>query len=129
MMIAVASDDQQTIASHTGRCRGFVVFDIRDGQATRREYRENRFTGHAHGQCDGHEHGEHEGHHSHGPLIDALGDCCAVVTRGLGPRLVTDLTAHGIDAYVCDTPDVDHAAAEFAAGRLPRVDGRGCCSH
>ena len=131
MMIAVASDDQRTIASHTGRCQGFVVFEIREGQAVRKEYRENSFTGHAHGECaaGGHAHGAEHAHHSHGPLIDALGDCCAVVTRGLGPRLVTDLAAHGIDAYVCAVEDVDQAAAEFAAGRLPRVEGRGCCSH
>ena len=129
MKIAIASDDQKTIAAHTGRCRGFVVFEVEGEQATRREYRENKFTGHAHGQCGGETHETHAGHHSHGSLIDALGDCCAVVTRGMGPRLVTDLAAQGIDAYVCDGDDVEQAAAEFSAGRLPRVDGRGCCSH
>ena len=125
MRIAIASDDEKTIASHTGRCRGFAVFEVADGQATRREYRENEFTRHAHGECPG-EHGDSQ-HGSHGPLLSALGDCCAVIARGMGPRLVSDLATQGIDAYICNSTGVDDAVREFAAGRLQRLEGGGCC--
>jgi len=129
MRIALASDDGKTIAGHTGRCRGFVIYEVIGGQPTRREYRENRFTAHARGECDGtHEDGSARGvgHHAHGALLDALGDCCAVVSRGMGPRLVADLTRAGIDAYVCDESDVGAAVEAFAAGRLRRIEGRTC---
>jgi predicted Fe-Mo cluster-binding NifX family protein len=125
MRIAVASEDEKTIAGHTGRCHGFAIFDIVDGQASHRVYRENAFTRHAHGERPG-EHGDSR-HGSHGPLLSALGDCCAVITRGMGPRLVADLAAQGIDAYVCKTASVDEAVREFAAGRLQRLEDGGCC--
>jgi len=128
MRIAIASDDGQIIASHTGQCRSFVIFDIDQQSATRVEHRANTFTGHARGECDGaHEHGA--GHHSHGPLVEAISDCRVLVTRGLGPRLVADLAAHGIDAYVCQAERVEDAARLFAQGQLPRAAGTGCCRH
>ncbi|HUU96665.1 MAG TPA: NifB/NifX family molybdenum-iron cluster-binding protein [Phycisphaerae bacterium] len=128
MRIAVASDDGTSIAAHTGRCNGFVVFEIDEGKATRQEYRPNSFTPHARGQCqEGHPHGGHAGHHSHAPLLSAIGDCCALVTRGLGPRLVADLASVGIDTYVCTVPSVDRAAQQYAEGRLPRIEGGGVC--
>jgi len=129
MKIAIASDDERTIARHTGRCRGFVVFEIADGQAARCEYRANRFTAHARGQCSGaaeEPHAHSDGHHCHSSLRSALGDCCALITGGMGPRLVADLARQGIDACVCDVADVDAAALEFAAGRLARLDHWDC---
>lgn len=126
MRIAVASDDQMTIAAHAGRCRGFTVFEVAHGTATRQEYRENRYTGHARGECDPEGGHAHAGHHSHSPLLGALGDCCALITRGIAPRLVADLTTQGIDAYVCQVASVEEAAQRFAAGRLPRLEGRTC---
>ena len=124
MRIAIASDDEKTIARRTGRCRGFVVFEVADGQATRSEYRQNRFTEHARGQCPG-ELGEARshpgGHHSHSPLISAIGDCCTLITRGIGPGLAADLGRQGIDACVCAVSEVEDAAHEFAAGRLARL--------
>lgn len=126
MRIAVASDDQTTIALHTGRCRGFVIFEVAAGQARRLEYRENRHTPHALGECDPQGAGRHAGMHSHAPLLQALGDCCALITGGMGPRLVSDLAAQGIEAYVCEVASVDEAARQFAAGRLVRAAGRSC---
>jgi predicted Fe-Mo cluster-binding NifX family protein len=132
MRIAIASDDGTTIAGHTGRCRGFAVYEVLEGRATRQEYRENVFTAYARGQCER----EHIGpavaaHHSHAQLLSllsALGDCCALITRGMGARLVADLAAQGIDAYVCSEVSVDNAAREFASGGLPRLGDRGCCN-
>jgi predicted Fe-Mo cluster-binding NifX family protein len=129
MRIAIASDDGTTIAGHTGRCRGFAIYEVLEGRATRREFRENEFTAHARGQCD-REHADATAgaHHSHVQLLSALGDCCALITRGMGARLVGDLAAQGIEAYVCNEVSVDNAAREFASGGLPRLDDRGCCN-
>lgn len=130
MRIAVATDDGQHVAQHTGRCGGFAVFEIEAGGVKPLEHRRNTFTHHQKegGHGDGaHDHADHN--HSHTELVDALSDCCALVTRGLGPRLVKDLSARGIDAYVCEEPTVAEAAALFAAGRLARASGAGCCRH
>lgn len=127
MRIAVASDDGAQVALHTGRCRGFVVFDVAGQDAARVGYRENTFTAHARGECTGeHAPAEPHGHHSHGPLVEALADCQVLVTRGLGPRLVADLSTRGVDAYVCTVDRVDDAARLFALGQLPRVTDRTC---
>jgi predicted Fe-Mo cluster-binding NifX family protein len=128
MRIAIASDDGTNIAAHTGQCRGFVIFEVNEQKAARVGYRPNTFTAHAQGRCRGPDEEVAE-NHSHGPLVDAIGDCRILVTRGLGPRLVADLAAQGIDAYVCDLAQVDDAAQQYARGRLARATGTGCCRH
>ena len=135
MRIAIATEDSSTVAAHTGRCAAFAIFDIADGKAMRLEDRPNTFTGHARGEC--HHTGEgaathsHQGpehkHHSHHSLLDALADCKALVTRGLGPRLVADLRSRGIDVHVCSVKSVEQAAEYFARGHLPRLTDGGCC--
>lgn len=126
--IAVASDDGQLIAAHTGRCGCLVIFDVVDGTVQRVEVRQNTFTAHARGECAGEHAGEHaHARHSHDGLIGAVSDCCALVTRGLGPRLVMDLSRNGVDAYVTTATEVEAAAAAFAAGELPRADQGTCC--
>jgi predicted Fe-Mo cluster-binding NifX family protein len=128
MRIAIASDDGAAVAAHTGRCRGFVIYDVNGPAAVHIEHRINASTAHARGECRG-EHGTTTEHHSHGPLIDALSDCRVLVTRGLGPRLVADLAAQGIEAYVCNTEKADDAAQQYALGQLARATGTGCCCH
>jgi predicted Fe-Mo cluster-binding NifX family protein len=130
MRIAVASDDGTQIAEHTGRCRGFVIFEITGQDAAQVEFRKNEFTAHAHGEC----HGEHaqpgvDMHHSHAPLVEALSDCQVLITRGLGPRLVADLATQGIAVHVCNVAAVDEAARLYARGQLPRATSGSCCCH
>jgi len=126
--IAIASDDGVNVALHTGRCKGFVVYEVADKSASRLEYRLNGFTAHALGQWHGeHTHDSASAHHSHAPLVEALSDCRALVTRGLGPRLVADLAARSIEAYLCAVENADEAAAHCAQGTLPRAASTGCC--
>ncbi len=131
MKIAIASDDGQQIAQHTGRCGCFVIYEIDAGQAVRREERANRFTAHALGQCDesgpGHN-GEHH-HQSHDSLLDNLADCQVLVSRGMGPRLVVDLTSRGIRPFFCNVESVEEAAQQFAAGKLLPIEGAASCCH
>jgi predicted Fe-Mo cluster-binding NifX family protein len=129
MRIAIASDDGTQVAQHTGRCQGFMIFDVDGSTATPLEYRPNGYTAHAQGLCDGHDHSEdatHQ-HHSHAALVDGLGDCCGLITRGLGPRLIADLLNRGIVAYITTATAVQDAAEQFAGGQLKNADGTGCC--
>jgi predicted Fe-Mo cluster-binding NifX family protein len=127
MKIAVASDDGVSLAAHTGRCLRLVVFDVGADGASREEDRPNVFTAHALGECSGEPHVAGGAHHSHSGLIGALSDCSALITRGLGRRLMGDLNAAGIEVCVCSVDRVDEAAALYAQGKLPRVKGTGCC--
>lgn len=131
MRFAVATDDGAEVARHTGRCRRFMIFDAENGAAIRRADRENQFTEHVRGhhQEDAAEHAPHGGH-AHDDLLKALSDCQALVSRGMGPRLVQDLEQHGITPHVCDVDSVDAAAERFAQGKLPRLTGPGAaCRH
>jgi len=47
MRIAIPSDDEIKVAAHTGRCGGFVIYDVNDGHCEKVEYRSNKFTSHA----------------------------------------------------------------------------------
>jgi predicted Fe-Mo cluster-binding NifX family protein len=127
--IAIASDDGRAVAAHTGRCACFVVFDVHGETLERIDCRSNTFTAHARGQCSGHAVSQPHGHSDHAPLVGAIADCCALITRGLGARLVADLASQGIEAYVTTATEVERAAQAFAAGQLPRAAERGCCQH
>jgi predicted Fe-Mo cluster-binding NifX family protein len=125
MRIAVASDDGQTVAGHAGRCACFVVFEVEDAAITAEEVAPNRHTAHAQGKCSGedHEHGHGAGH---GALLDLLGGCRALISRGMGPRLRMDLAERGIEAVICAESDARRAAELFARGALPSA-GAGPC--
>jgi predicted Fe-Mo cluster-binding NifX family protein len=132
MRIAIASDDGVQISAHFGRTLGFALYDLEDGKINKQEYRPNTFTGHAHGagHGQGHEHGQH-GHgpqmqHSHGPILDALGDCHVVIANGMGRRIYVDLENAGKKVFITDETDVENAAQCFADGTLQNFPGKGC---
>lgn len=132
MRIAVPSDDGVTIASHTGRTRGFIVFDLENGVATKREYRTNRYTPHALGKCGengmGGSHPHHDHGHSHDTLLDALRDCEVLLAHGMGPRLVADLAARNIRVIFCEDQVAEDAVGKLAAGLLVST-GKSSCKH
>jgi len=121
MKVAVASDDGKTIASHLGRVRGFIVYEIGRAQVRRRKYHENAFTGHA-GRLSGAGHGPDR----HGPILEALRGCRAVIAHGMGRRIHDDLQAAGIEAYIVDETDPDAALGNYLRGALVDHPDRGC---
>lgn len=129
MKIAIASEDGQRIAMHTGQAGCFVIYEIDAGRAERCDTRQNTFTAHARGQCDPSQ--PHDGHHhqAHGDLLANLGDCQVLVSGGMGPRLVADLRDHGVRPFLCDVEDVEQAAQQFAAGQLQEIQSSAACRH
>ena len=133
MKIAVASDDRVRIASHFGRTRGFLIFDVKDGSVNDKAYIENNFTGHAQGQAHHHGHGhDHESdhghghHHSHRGILSALNDCEVVISRGMGRRLLDDFTAAGKNVFITWTDDADEAVEQFLKGSLEHDPEKSC---
>jgi predicted Fe-Mo cluster-binding NifX family protein len=128
MRIAVPSDDGINVAAHTGRAQGFVIYDIKDQQALRLEYRTNSYTAHAQGQCAGDNPGGQHEHQSHGELLNALQDVQIMIARGMGQRLVTDLASRNIKVVFSDQDNSTRAAELYALGQLTNT-GKSCCDH
>lgn len=123
MKIAIASDDEKTISSHFGRTRGFVIFEVEGKEKRSQEYRSNTFTGHAKGL-------EEAGHEidRHTPILNALRDCKAVISHGMGRRIYNDLKEAGIEVFVTEETDVKKALDLYLNGKLidrPEIE----CSH
>jgi predicted Fe-Mo cluster-binding NifX family protein len=132
--IAVASDDGVSIAGHFGRCAGFLVYDVDNGDVKKLDYRLNSFGHHLHDQDGrhghGHDHAHSEEHHSHSGFMHTLADCQAVICRGMGRRVVADLAAGGIEpAITSESISAHEAAALYAIGTLSASSDSNCCSH
>lgn len=129
MKIAVPSDDGKTIAGHTGRAQGFIIYMTESIGFQRLEYRRNEYTAHAQGlhpQNEDEHHHHHEHNHSHGPLLDALNGCKIVIAHGMGPRLVTDFEHRGISPVFTRETDADKAVSLYIAGKL-ETGVSSCC--
>ena len=121
MRVAVASDDGKTIASHLGRTRGFIVFDVMDGRVSGKTYLENDFTGHARGLV-----GAGHGLDRHGPILEALAGCRIVIAHGMGKGIFEDLGTAGVEAFIVDETDPEKAVNLFVEKRLRNRPWLGC---
>ncbi|MEG8946965.1 NifB/NifX family molybdenum-iron cluster-binding protein [Rosettibacter firmus] len=121
MKIAIASDDGNTISSHLGRTRGFIIFDVEDKEIRKQEYRTNNFTGHARGL-------EGAGHEidRHAPILNALKDCKTVISRGMGMRIYNDLKEFGIEVFITEEMEVNKALELYLNGKLIDRPEIGC---
>ena len=141
MKVAVASDDGKAVAAHTGRCRYFVIFDVTDGKAERKETLENTFTPHVREDLRGGRHpqpqllqdgkGPHGfgmGREPHADLLGALEGVEVLIAGGMGPRLVNALASAGIKHVFTEVDDVEKAVKQFADGDLEELD-KGTCDY
>jgi len=126
--IAVACADGSQASSHFGRSERFIVFDVKDGRVAGREIRDNAWTSHAKGES-------HDGHadhpHDHADVVEALGDCRAVICAGMGFRAAEALRAAGVTPLVLAEPcPADEAVALYLAGKIAPGGDRFCrCDH
>ncbi|MCM8784975.1 MAG: NifB/NifX family molybdenum-iron cluster-binding protein [Candidatus Omnitrophica bacterium] len=121
MKIAIASDDGKTISSHFGRTKGFVIFEVEGKEIKGQKYLLNTFTGHARGLEDtGHEIDRHT------PILNALKDCKAVISHGMGMRIYNDLKEAGIEVFVTEETDVKNAFDLYLSGGLIDKPEIGC---
>ncbi|MFZ0455647.1 MAG: NifB/NifX family molybdenum-iron cluster-binding protein [Ignavibacteriaceae bacterium] len=114
--IAIATDDQQRVTGHIGRCRSFMIYEINDKKIVNKELRENVFTNHMMGQAHQH-HGEGGGH-NHNHLIEGLKDCKYLISSGGGWRVVEDLKQHNITTLFSNVELIEDAVDLFVKGEL-----------
>ena len=125
MKVAVATNNEKTVAGHLGRVGGFLIYKIKDGKVVDKEFRENNFTNHGHG----HEHHGHNGgghNHGHHRLIEGLGDCKNLIFKSGGWRIIDDLEAHGIHPIITDEKFADEAIDKFIKGELEELELEDC---
>jgi len=124
--IAVATNDQQRVTGHIGRCRAFVVYEINGEKIIDKEVRENKFTHHRMAHQSHQHHGEGEGRHSHEHLINGLKDCIYLISSGGGWRVVEDLKQHNITTLFTDVELIDDAISKFIRGELKNEESLVC---
>jgi predicted Fe-Mo cluster-binding NifX family protein len=127
MRIAVASDDNENICGHVGKCKGFVVLNVENGKILTKEVRKNSFTNHfnrshnSEHQNDSHQrgHGLKDGHKR---LAQGLKDCDYLISHGMGRRLIEDIESQGIKTIVTTEQNVESAAISLELGNLQKSD-------
>lgn len=142
MKIAIASDDDRFVAQHFGRCLGFTVVTLTDGDVQERRWSPQRATHHVlqgsggqgpHHHDHDHDHDHHHGHghgggHSHAGILALLEGCDLVVGGGMGRRIRDDLAAAGMQSVITDIRTVDEVIEAVRHDRLVNV-GYGCAPH
>jgi predicted Fe-Mo cluster-binding NifX family protein len=104
MKIAVASQNRRTITEHAGRCRKFWIYEIEQGEVSRKAIlelpKEQSF----------HDSSPHEPH----PLDDVQ----VLISRGMGQGLMHRLAARGIQGVITAETEPDQAVAAYLDGTL-----------
>lgn len=128
MKIAIATNDQHTVAGHVGRCKSFMVFELNDTTILNKELRVNTFTNHGNNQALEHSH-HHNGGHNHTGLIEGLNDCSYLISHGGGWRVVEDLRHHNITTLFTRAQTIDAAVEKFLSGELKNEVDLECKDH
>ncbi len=131
MRIAVASDDNINVTGHVGKCKGFLIIDVENGEILKKEIRKNSFTDHVlgiednshHGGGHGSGHGNNDGHKR---LAEGLKDCKYLISHGMGWKLVEDIKSFGIEPLVTSEINAEQAAILLEEGRLKMKDNLIC---
>jgi predicted Fe-Mo cluster-binding NifX family protein len=118
LKIAVATNDNQTVAGHVGRCKSFLVFETDGPKIIDKVIRINSFTNH----------GKHHGHNHHN-LIDGLKDCDALIFNHGGWRLIDDLKAHNINPILTNEVSAVDAVLKYISGDLVISEENVCQEH
>ena len=126
MKLAIATDDFKTITGHVGRCNGFLVVEVENGEIKNTEERTNTFTNH---KREGENHHHHGSGHGHARLAEGLKDCGYLICSAAGKRLINDLNSSGIEVIFTDEMSCLEAAKSFSVGELNILEKSGCNGH
>jgi len=130
--IAIATDDNQTVAGHVGRCRAFLIFETDGAKILNTEVRENLFTHHRQNENSENENGHHHGgEHAHGHqnLVEGLKDCEVVIFSHGGWRLIEDLKANNITPILTNEKIAERAILKYLKGELIENNENVCQGH
>jgi len=133
MKIAVATNDNRTVAGHVGRCKAFIVYETEGSKTINKVVRINSFTHHGQHLDNKEEHHQHpsegQGYHNHHNLIEGLKDCEVLIFNHGGWRLIEDLKAHNIKPILTDEKLTEDAVQKYLAGDLIVNEENACSGH
>lgn len=131
--IAVATNDNQKVAGHLGRCKAFLVFETDGSKILDKVIRINSFTNHGkhhnHNKEHHHHHSEGQGQHNHHNLIDGLKDCDALIFSHGGWRMIEDLKANNIKPILTNEVLAEDAVLKYLSGELIIAEENVCSGH
>jgi len=105
LIIAIPSDDKQTISPHFGRSRYFIVLEG-DKNGIKSEHIIDRVETQQH----------------HGQAMGLLNDCNVVIAGSMGIHMSKDLAQAGVKKVMTSETDVRRAAELYLAGDLESED-------
>ena len=118
MKIAIVSDDGQTISSHFGRAKNYIVVSCEQDNITERKtipkidfcHSSNRHRGRHEHRSDTRGNGfGRRSKVSHEKLFEYIKDCDILLSRGMGHVAYLDLQQLGIKPIITDIEDIDTA--------------------
>jgi predicted Fe-Mo cluster-binding NifX family protein len=124
MKIAAITDDGKTISQHFGRAPFYLVTMVENGQIVGMEMREklghSHFVGEPHDQeTPGQPHGmDPASHNRHLLMVDAISDCEALLSRGMGMGAYESVKAAGIRPVLTDIENIDEAVRAYISGKI-----------
>ncbi|RMD50317.1 MAG: hypothetical protein D6830_03030 [Ignavibacteria bacterium] len=125
MKVAVATGNYKNIVGHVGRCKGFIIFDIENGQILSKKEIENPLKHdehHSHHSHEGHNHMHHHGHHRHEFLAGALEGAEALLCKSAGWGMISSLNDRGIKVLFTEESVAEKGAIEYSNGKLDYTD-------
>jgi len=118
-VIAIATDDGETVSSHFGQARFYEVLNFSDGKVIRRERRE-KAGHHSFAPAEGeHEHHSGEAHEQrHQTMVSPVLDCQAVIVRGMGQGAVVHLRGANLLPVLTGLHTIDEVIGAIVTGSL-----------
>jgi predicted Fe-Mo cluster-binding NifX family protein len=124
MKIAVITDDGKTISRHFGRAKYYQVIEIKNGEIIDRELREK--IGHSHYAHREQRHFDQNkgsgtdpaSHTKHERMAEAISDCDALISGGMGRGAYQSMEIFGIKPIVTKIEDIDKAIDAYLKGEL-----------
>ena len=124
MKIAVITDDGKTISRHFGRARYYQVIEIKNGEIVDREMRDKIGHSHyAHREQRHYDPAKGSGtdpasHTKHERMAEAISDCDALISGGMGRGAYQSMEIFGIKPIVTKIEEIDKAVDSYLNGNL-----------
>lgn len=123
MKVAFCSDDGRRLAARVARCSGFVIVEFTGRGWERIGFRRNPMAARRPPEAEFLIPGEaHPGEHTHEAILETLGDCRGLVTRGIESPIVDELHDAAIRPFLSTAMTVRDAARNFQQAHFSRRD-------
>jgi len=109
--LAIPTDDGAVISSHFGQAKFFRVITLENDQIVSSELREKA----------SHQHGEHThpaGVHPGQRMVEAIADCQALLSGGMGAPAYDRAVAAGLKVILTQQKSIDSAVSSYITGTL-----------